>query len=164
MVGKTSHSLEENTMATSFMLNGRRISVDADPDSRLVWVLRDHLGLTGTKFACGIGRCGSCTVHVDGASRRACTTRLSAVADRSVTTIEGLAENSDHILQKMWLDEQVPQCGYCHSGQIMHAAVLLKSNPSPTRDEIIEHMDRILCRCGTYQRILRALERAAAEG
>jgi len=151
-------------MATTFTLNGQRVTTDTDPDTMLVWVLRDHLHLTGTKYGCGIGRCGSCTIHVDGASRRSCRTRLSSVENREVTTIEGLSGNRDHILQKLWLEEQVPQCGYCHSGQIMHAAALLAENASPSREEIIDHMDRILCRCGTYQRILRAVERAAEEG
>jgi isoquinoline 1-oxidoreductase alpha subunit len=151
-------------METSFVLNGESVTTDAPEETMLIWVLRDHLRLTGTKYGCGIGRCGSCSVHVDGSARRSCRTRLSAVAGREVTTIEGLSPNREHLLQRIWLEEKVPQCGYCQSGQIMHAAALLNENPSPTRAEIIEHMDRILCRCGTYPRILRAIERAAVEG
>jgi isoquinoline 1-oxidoreductase alpha subunit len=151
-------------MATTFTLNGERVTTDVAPDTMLIWVLRDHFLLTGTKYGCGIGQCGSCTVHVDGRSRRACRTRLSVVANRTVTTIEGLSRDRSHVLQRTWLEEQVPQCGYCHSGQIMHAAALLAENPSPTREEIVEHMDPILCRCGTYQRIMRAIERAISEG
>ncbi len=148
-------------MATSFELNGRRVSVDAPADARLMWVLREKLGLTGTKYSCGIGTCGACTIHLDGAPVRSCILPFSAVADKSVTTIEGLSEDRSHPLQKAWIEEQVPQCGYCQSGQIMQAASLLEENPSPTREEIVEHMDPILCRCGTYGRILRAIERAA---
>ncbi len=151
-------------MATQFTLNGERVETDAASDTDLVWVLREHLKLTGTKYTCGIGRCWSCTVHVDGTPRRSCITKLSAVEGKSVTTIEGLSENADHPLQKAWIAEQVPQCGYCQSGQIMRAATLLERNPSPSRDEIINHMDNVLCRCGTYPRIIRAIERAAREG
>ena len=151
-------------MATEFILNGERVSTDAADDTMLVWVLRDNLRLTGTKFGCGIGQCGSCTVHVDGEPRRSCRTRLSAVDGRSVTTIEGLAANGGAKLVQAWIEEKVPQCGYCQSGQIMHAAALLAENPTPSREEIVDHMDRILCRCGTYQRIIRAIERTISEG
>lgn len=148
-------------MATKFQLNGKSVSVDAPSDARLLWVLRERLGLTGTKFGCGIGSCGACTVHLDGAPVRSCVLPLSAVADREVTTIEGLSPDGSHPLQKAWIEEQVPQCGYCQSGQIMQAASLLQNNPSPSREEIVEQMDGILCRCGTYGRIIRAIERAS---
>lgn len=151
-------------MAIQFALNGESVSTDVAPDTPLIWVLREHLKLTGTKYGCGIGRCGACTVHLDGSARRACITRLSSVEGRSVTTIEGLSPSREHALQRAWIEEQVPQCGYCQSGQIMRAATLLADNPSPTRDEITSHMKGILCRCGTYPRIIKAIERAAAEG
>jgi isoquinoline 1-oxidoreductase alpha subunit len=146
-------------MVIDFYLNGAPVSTVAAPDTRLLWVLREELQMTGTKYGCGIGQCGACTVHLDGASVRACTLPVSAVAGKSVTTIEGLSEDGPHPLQEAWIEEQVPQCGYCQSGQIMQAAALLAANPSPTRDEIIRHMDGNLCRCGTYGRILRAIER-----
>jgi isoquinoline 1-oxidoreductase alpha subunit len=126
-------------------------------------VLREHLQLTGTKFGCGSGQCGSCTVHLDGAAIRSCVTPVSAVAGKSVTTIEGLSDDGSHPLQKAWIKEQVPQCGYCQSGQIMQAATLLARKDSPSREEIVAHMDGNLCRCGTYSRIIRAIERAAGE-
>jgi isoquinoline 1-oxidoreductase alpha subunit len=145
-------------------VNGRAVEVDAPADTPLLWALRDHLALTGTKFGCGIAQCGACTVHVNGQPVRSCVTPLSAVAGRKVTTIEGLAEKGDHPLQKAWIAEQVPQCGYCQSGQIMQAAALLAKTARPTREQIIAHMDGNLCRCGTYGRIVRAIERAAKEG
>ncbi|WP_340117239.1 (2Fe-2S)-binding protein [Pelagibius sp. 7325] len=148
---------------TTFTINGRAVTVEAAPDTPLLWVIREHLKLTGTKFGCGIAQCGACTVHVDGAPTRACVTWLEDVANREVTTIEGLSPNADHPLQKAWIDEQVPQCGYCQSGQIMQAAALLASNPAPTREEIVEHMDGNICRCGTYVRIVSAIQRAARE-
>lgn len=151
-------------MAIQFELNGESVSTDAAPDTPLIWVLREHLKLTGTKYGCGIGRCGACTVHLEGSARRACITRLSSVEGRSVTTIEGLSPSREHALQRAWIEEQVPQCGYCQSGQIMRAATLLASNPSPTRGEITSHMNGILCRCGTYPRIIKAIQRAAMEG
>jgi isoquinoline 1-oxidoreductase alpha subunit len=129
-----------------------------------LWALRDYLGLTGTKFGCGAARCGACTVHVNGAPTRSCVTLLSAVGGKTVTTIEGLSAQGDHPLQKAWIAEQVPQCGYCQSGQIMQAAALLAANRKPTREQIVAHMDGNLCRCGTYNRIVRAIERAAREG
>jgi isoquinoline 1-oxidoreductase alpha subunit len=145
-------------------VNGRAVEVDAPADTPLLWALRDHLALTGTKFGCGIAQCGACTVHVNGQPVRSCVTPLSAVAGRKVTTIEGLAEKGDHPLQKAWIAEQVPQCGYCQSGQIMQAAALLAKTARPTREQIVAHMDGNLCRCGTYGRIVRAIERAAKEG
>jgi isoquinoline 1-oxidoreductase alpha subunit len=148
----------------SFTLNNRSVSVDADPGTPLLWVIRDHVGLTGTKYGCGAALCGACTVHVDGASTRSCSTPVEAVAGKKVITIEGLSPNSSHPLQKAWIAEQVPQCGYCQSGQIMSAAELLAKNPKPSRAEIIAHMDGNICRCGTYNRIIAAVERAAREG
>ncbi len=144
-------------------VNGNPVSVDADPEAPLLWVLRDHLKLTGSKYGCGIGMCGACTVHVNGRAVRSCSTKLSAVAGAEVTTIEGLSPTSSHPLQKAWIAEQVPQCGYCQSGQIMQAAALLESNATPTRQEIVSHMDGNICRCGTYPRIIRAIEQASKE-
>ena len=149
---------------TSLIVNGKRQTVTALPDTPLLWVLREDLKLTGTKFGCGAGQCGACMVHVDGKSVFSCLLPVSQMGGRSITTIEGLSADSGHKLQKAWLAEQVPQCGYCQSGQIMRAADLLKTNPHPTREQIVEHMSANLCRCGTYQRIVRAVERAAREG
>jgi len=129
----------------------------------LLWVLREHLKLTGTKFGCGSGLCGACTVHLDGRPMRACITPISAVAGKSVTTIEGLSKDQSHPLQKAWIETQVPQCGYCQSGQIMQAAALLESNKNPSREEIIAYMNGNICRCGTYLRIIRAIKIAATE-
>jgi isoquinoline 1-oxidoreductase alpha subunit len=137
--------------------------VNAPDDSLLLWVIRERLGLTGTKFGCGVAQCGSCTVHVDGKPVRSCQTRLSQVEGKKVTTIEGLSPDGSHPLQKAWLAEQVLQCGYCQSGQIMQAAALLAENTKPTRAQIVQHMNGNLCRCGTYNRIIRAIERAAKE-
>jgi len=147
----------------NFIVNGEPVSTTADPDAMLVWVLREHLKLTGTKFGCGSGYCGSCTVHLDSTAVRSCVVPVSAVAGKSVTTIEGLSGDSSHPLQKAWIEEQVPQCGYCQSGQIMQAATLLARNNSPSREEIVAHMDGNLCRCGTYSRIIRAIQRASRE-
>ena len=149
-------------MAT-FTLNGDSVTVEAEPDAPLLWVVREHLGLTGTKFGCGIGQCGACTVHLDGASIYACLTPVSAVEGRQVTTIEGLSEDGTHPLQQAWIAEEVPQCGYCQPGQIMRAADLLANNSQPNREEIVAHMSTNICRCGTYPRIVRAIERAAQE-
>lgn len=146
-----------------FEVNGKPVTVEAAGDAPLLWGLRDHLGLTGTKYGCGGGYCGTCTVHLNGRAIRSCVTPLSAVAGGRVTTIEGLSENRSHPLQKAWIAEQVPQCGYCQSGQIMQAATLLESNPQPTREDIVRHMNGILCRCGTYTRIIAAIQRAAQE-
>jgi isoquinoline 1-oxidoreductase alpha subunit len=145
-------------------VNGRQHEVDAAPDTPLLWVLREYLKLTGTKFGCGIAACGACTVHIDGEAVRSCSMPLSLVAGKSVTTIEGLSANGNHPLQKAWVVEQVPQCGYCQSGQIMQAATLLAGNKNPSRDDIVEHMDGNICRCGTYLKIISAIERAAREG
>jgi isoquinoline 1-oxidoreductase alpha subunit len=147
----------------AFNLNGKPVSVDADPDTPLLWIVREHLKLTGTKFGCGAGLCGACTVHLDGKAVRSCQTQVSLVANKKVTTIEGLSSDSSHPLQKAWIAEQVPQCGYCQSGQIMQAAELLAKNSRPSRDEIVKHMNGNICRCGTYPRIVRAIERAARE-
>ena len=146
-----------------FEINGLVTDVDADPRTPLLWVLREHLKLTGTKYGCGIGQCGACTVHVDGEATFSCLTPLSAVAGKRVTSIEGLSDDNSHPLQKAWIEEQVPQCGYCQSGQIMKAATLLAKNQNPTRQEIVSHMNSNLCRCGTYSRIIKAIQRAAQE-
>ena len=148
----------------AFKLNGKPVSVEADADTPLLWVIREHLKMTGTKFGCGIAQCGACTVHLDGDAVRSCQTEISEVEGKSVTTIEGLSANAKHALQKAWIAEQVPQCGYCQSGQIMQAATLLATNKKPSREDIIEHMNGNICRCGTYSRIVRAIERAAREG
>lgn len=148
-------------MTTSFKLNGKSVEVETAEDANLLWTLRETLQLTGTKYACGIAQCGSCTVHVDGVPTRACIMPLASIAGKSVTTIEGLSEKKLTALQEAWIAEQVPQCGYCQSGQIMQAAALLAENPNPSREEIISHMNGVLCRCGTYLRIIKAIERAA---
>ncbi len=148
----------------AFTLNEKPISVAADPGTPLLWVIRDHVGLTGTKYGCGAGLCGACTVHVDGRAQRACRTPVGKVEGAKVVTIEGLSPDSSHPLQKAWVAEQVPQCGYCQSGQIMKAAELLAANPTPTRAQIVTHMDGNICRCGTYHRIIAAIERASREG
>lgn len=149
-------------MAT-FEINGESVIVDADDRTPLLWVIREHLKLTGTKFGCGIGQCGACTVHIDGESAFSCLTLVSAVDGKRVTTIEGLSPDRSHPLQQAWIAEEVPQCGYCQSGQIMRAATLLRDNKDPTRQEIVQHMTTNLCRCGTYSRIVRAVQRAAKE-
>jgi isoquinoline 1-oxidoreductase alpha subunit len=143
---------------TTFTINGKAVDVAAEPDTPLLWVIREHLKLTGTKFGCGVAQCGACTVHIDGAPARSCITALGDVANRQVTTIEGLSPNASHPLQKAWVAEQVPQCGYCQSGQIMQAAALLQQNPKPTREQIVEHMTGNICRCGTYNRIIAAIQ------
>ena len=148
----------------AFTVNGVPREITGDADTPLLWVLREQLKLTGTKFGCGVASCGACTVHVDGVAARACATPVSLLEGRSVTTIEGLSPDGSHPLQKAWVAEQVPQCGYCQSGQIMQAADLLSRNRSPSRAEIVAHMDGNICRCGTYLRIIRAIERAAREG
>ena len=148
---------------SKFTLNGKPTTVDVAPDTPLLWVLREHLKMTGTKFGCGVAACGACTVHVDGNPIRSCITPVSLVEGRSITTIEGLSPNGSHPLQKAWIAEQVPQCGYCQSGQIMQAAALLARNKNPSREQIVEHMDGNICRCGTYGRIIAAIQRASKE-
>jgi isoquinoline 1-oxidoreductase subunit alpha len=144
-----------------FDVNGKRHDIEVDPEMPLLWVLRDTIGLTGTKFGCGLGQCGACTVHVDGAATRACITTAKAATGKKITTIEGLSPNSSHKLQQAWIAEQVPQCGYCQSGQLMSAAALLDKTPRPTDAQIDAAMTGNICRCGTYQRIRRAIHRAA---
>ena len=150
-------------MPTDLRVNNRPVSVQAPPQTPLLWVLREELGLTGTKFGCGAGLCGACMVHVDGNRTFSCQTPVSAAEGRSVTTIEGLSGESAVSLKEAWLAESVPQCGYCQSGQIMSAADLLSRNPDPTREEIVQSMNANLCRCGTYPRIVRAIQRAAGQ-
>jgi isoquinoline 1-oxidoreductase alpha subunit len=145
-------------------VNGASRQVDVEADTRLLWVLRDILGLTGTKFGCGIAQCGACMVHVNGRAMPSCTLQVSQVGDRAVTTIEGLSTDGTHALQRAWIAEDVPQCGYCQSGQIMTAAALLAANKSPNDADIDSAMDGMICRCGTYDRIRRAIHRAAKEG
>ncbi len=146
---------------TTLKVNGREVSVDAAADTPLLWVLRDHLNLTGTKFGCGRALCGACTVHLDGEPVRACVTPLSAVGTRAITTIEGLSADRSHPVQRAWMEIDVPQCGYCQSGQIMSAAALLKRTPQPSDADIDAAMAGNICRCGTYPRIRRAIHRAA---
>jgi isoquinoline 1-oxidoreductase alpha subunit len=148
----------------SFTLNEKRISVDAEPQTPLLWVIRDQVGLTGTKYGCGAGLCGACTVHVNGKAQRSCQTPVSAIEGAKIVTIEGLSPDSSHPLQKAWIAEQVAQCGYCQSGQIMKAAELLAKNAKPSREQIVAHMDGNICRCGTYHRIVAGIERASREG
>jgi isoquinoline 1-oxidoreductase subunit alpha len=143
------------------IVNSKRHQVDTDADTPLLWVLRENLGLTGTKFGCGIAQCGACTVHVDGQPIRSCVTQIGAVKGKRITTIEGLSPNGSHPLQQAWIAEEVPQCGYCQSGQIMSAAALLKTKPKPSDADIDTAMSGNICRCGTYQRIRRAIHRAA---
>ena len=150
--------------AVAFTINSMTVTVEAEPDTPLLWVVREHLKLTGTKFGCGSGLCGACTVHLDGVAVRSCQVPFEQVGGKKVTTIEGLSPTSNHPLQKAWIAEQVPQCGYCQSGQIMQAADLLARNKAPTRDDIVEHMDGNICRCGTYLKIISAIQRAAREG
>src|ERR1700676_1304217 len=154
----------EKIMGTTFTRNGKSTTADVDPQMPLLWVLRDTLNMTGTKFGCGMALCGACTVHINGEVTRSCITPVSSVAGKKITTIEGLSADSSHPVQKAWIAERVPQCGYCQSGQIMSAADLLKQNPKPTHDEIVEHMSTNLCRCGAYPRIVRAIERVVREG
>ncbi len=151
-------------MAIEIRVNGKTHRLDVEPDTPLLWVLRDALGLTGTKFGCGIAQCGACTVHVEGEARRACVTPVEAVAGKAVTTIEGLADGDTlHPVQQAWLDEDVVQCGYCQTGQIMSAAALLDANPKPSDLQIKTAMAGNICRCGAYDRIAKAIRRAAGE-
>jgi isoquinoline 1-oxidoreductase alpha subunit len=146
----------------SFTLNNRQVSVDADPSTPLLWAIRDHVGLTGTKYGCGAGLCGACTIHLDGTAQRSCQIDVGSVAGKTVVTIEGLSPTSSHPLQKAWVVEEVPQCGYCQSGQIMQAAALLKSKPQPTDADIDSVMNGNLCRCMAYVRIRKAIKLAAS--
>jgi isoquinoline 1-oxidoreductase alpha subunit len=150
-------------MATMFNLNGKTVSVTAEPGTPLLWVIRDDLGLTGTKFGCGAALCGACTVHMEGQPIRSCQTPVSAVAGRKVATVESLSRNNSHPLQKAWIAHDVPQCGYCQSGQLMSAAALLASNSNPSDTDIDNAMSGNICRCGTYNRIRAAIKTAAAE-
>ena len=151
-------------MAITITVNGQPRSIEVEPDMPLLWAIREGFGLTGTKFGCGIAACGACTVHIDGRAQRSCQVQVSAAEGAQIVTIEGLSPNSSHPLQKAWVTEEVPQCGYCQSGQIMKAAELLASNPKPTRQQIVTHMDGNICRCGTYNRIIAAIQRASREG
>ena len=151
----------EEPVMISLIVNGKKYDVDVSPDTPLLWVLRDAIGLTGTKFGCGLQQCGACTVHLDGTPTRSCGVSISSVGTKKVTTIEGLSETSSHPLQAAWIAEQVPQCGYCQSGQLMSAAALLARKPKPTDADIDTAMNGNICRCGTYQRIRRAIHRAA---
>ncbi len=148
----------------SFSVNGKRHNVSAFPDQPLLWVLREQLKLTGTKFGCGMATCGACMVHIDGRLAYSCQQQFAAIEGRHVTTIEGLSPDSSHPLQKAWVALQVPQCGYCQSGQIMRAAALLKETPKPNREQIVKAMSSNLCRCASYDRIVAAVERVANEG
>jgi isoquinoline 1-oxidoreductase alpha subunit len=148
----------------SLNINNKTYEVDLNEDTSLLWVLREHLGLTGTKYGCGIALCGSCTIHLDDKPMRACSLILNDLKKgQKITTIEGLSENGDHPVQQAWIEAQAPQCGYCQSGQIMQAVALLKENPNPTKEEIKAYMNGNLCRCGTYLRILKAIEIAAGK-
>ena len=150
-------------MQYTLLINGASTSVDVDPDTPLLWVLRDHLNLTGTKFGCGVGQCGACTVHLDGQATRSCQWIVRDVGTRRITTIEGLSADGSHPVQRAWVREQVPQCGYCQVGQIMSAAALLAETPHPTDADIDAAMAGNICRCGTYQRIRRAIQIAAGD-
>jgi isoquinoline 1-oxidoreductase subunit alpha len=149
-------------MAISFTLNGKPQTVDVSPDMPLLWVLRDTLNMTGTKFGCGMALCGACTVHVNGEATRSCITQVSSVAGKKITTIEGLSVDGSHPVQQAWMEEDVPQCGYCQSGQIMSAVALLAKKANPTDADIDDAMSGNICRCGTYQRIRKAIHKAAA--
>jgi isoquinoline 1-oxidoreductase subunit alpha len=157
--------VESGVVMSVIALSVNRVtrSVDVAPDTPLLWVLRDTLSLTGTKYGCGMGLCGACTVHLDGKAVRSCQTQVGLVGARRINTIEGLSKDRSHPVQRAWIAEQVPQCGYCQSGQIMQAAALLAMNPHPSREQIDEAMSGNICRCGTYQRIRSAIQRAAAE-
>jgi isoquinoline 1-oxidoreductase alpha subunit len=150
-------------MTTSFNLNGKQVTVNAEPDTPLLWVIRDEIGLTGTKFGCGMALCGACTVQLDGTPIRSCQTPVSAVTGKKIATIESLSKDNSHPLQKAWIAHDVPQCGYCQSGQLMSAEALLRTNKNPTNADIDQAMSGNICRCGTYNRIRAAIKTAAAE-
>ena len=145
----------------SFHINNKRVHVEADPDTPILWVIREKLQLMGTKYSCGMALCGSCTIHIDGNPIKSCVTPVAAVEGRKITTIEGLSNQEKHPLQEAWIEAQAPQCGYCQPGQIMQAVSLLERNNQPTREEITAHMSGNLCRCGAYMRIIKAIENAA---
>ena len=145
-------------------INGKKQQVDVNPNTPLLWVLRDHLKLVGTKYGCGIAQCGACTIHLDGVAMRSCMLPVQAVSDKAITSIEGLSEKGDHPVQQAWLEHDVPQCGYCQAGQIMSAAALLKDNPNPSDEDIDSMMNGNICRCGTYTRIKAAIKTAAKIG
>jgi isoquinoline 1-oxidoreductase subunit alpha len=145
----------------SLLINGKKHTVEADPQTPLLWVIRDYVGLKGTKFGCGMAQCGACTIHLDGKATRSCVLPVSAVAGKKVTTIEGISPDTSHVVQQAWIQEQVPQCGYCQSGQIMSAVALLKAKPHPTDADIDAAMQGNICRCGTYDRIRKAIHTAA---
>jgi isoquinoline 1-oxidoreductase subunit alpha len=155
--------LKEDAMAINFTLNGKVQTVDVSPEMPLLWVLRDTLNMTGTKFGCGMALCGACTVHVNGEATRSCITPISSVSGKKVTTIEGLSADGTHPVQQAWISEDVPQCGYCQSGQIMSAVALLAKKSNPTDADIDDAMSGNICRCGTYQRIRKAIHRAAGQ-
>jgi isoquinoline 1-oxidoreductase alpha subunit len=144
-------------------VNGQRKEIDIEPKMPLVWAIRDFVGLTGTKYGCGIGQCGACVIHLDGFPVRSCVIPSEAAIGKEITTIEGLSKNNDHAIQLAWISEQVPQCGYCQSGQIMSAAALLTKKPNPSDEEIDDAMSSVLCRCGTYPRIKKAIKRASQQ-
>jgi aerobic-type carbon monoxide dehydrogenase small subunit (CoxS/CutS family) len=148
----------------NLLVNQQEYECEADADTPLLWILRDNLGLTGTKYSCGMGLCGSCTVLIDGEPKRSCIIPIEDAVGVQITTIEGLSENGDHPVQKAWLDEHVTQCGYCQPGQILNAVALLEKNPNPTDEDINTAMENVLCRCGTYQRIRKAIHKAAEMG
>lgn len=145
-------------------INGKKQQVDVNPATPILWLLRDHLKLVGTKYGCGIAQCGACTIHLNGVAMRSCMLPVQAVSDKAITTIEGLSEKGDHPVQQAWLEHDVPQCGYCQAGQIMSAAALLKDNPNPSDEEIDSMMNGNICRCGTYTRIKAAIKTAAKIG
>ncbi len=144
-------------------INGKKHQVDVEPDTPILWVLRDHIDLVGTKFGCGIAQCGACTIHLDGVATQSCSTPISSVGEKAITTIEGLSEKGDHPLQEAWIEHDVPQCGYCQTGQIMSAAALLRENPNPSDEDIATAMNGNICRCGTYLRIKAAIKTAASQ-
>lgn len=150
-------------MSFNIKVNGEAREVDVEPDTPLLWVIRDHLNMTGTKFGCGIAQCGACTVHINGNPTRSCQVTIESAADNEITTIEGLSENGDHPLQKAWIEHNVPQCGYCQAGMLMAASSLLEQNPNPTDEDIDNAMTNI-CRCGTYPRVKKAIKETAAAG
>lgn len=163
-MSKSNCTFPKNMADITLRVNGTDTKVNVPPETPLLWLLRDTLALSGTKFGCGAGLCGACTVHVEGAATRSCSTPVSQVVGKNITTIEGLGANGLHVLQQAWIAEEVPQCGYCQTGQIMTAAALLAKTPNPSDEQITEAMNGNLCRCGTYERIRKAIRRAANGG